>query len=135
MFLGVVPGDVKAKPRILYLNYKKDSKGHEEWKWSNNKKYELLDEENLLPNLLSWSACLIDHSAIIFGGRNKNDFSNDVYKVQLRPSFEEAEHEIEHHATLLNSTIEKHCDIWQEEPKKRELIDKAIKNLPFLFEI
>ena len=67
----------------------------------------------------------VDHSVILFGGRISNEWSNVVYKVQLRPEYENNLKEIKAQATRLDATITRACDKWQEEPKKQELTDTA----------
>lgn len=91
--MGVAPAHEQPF-RMLYLTPSKDSLGREEWKWYVDEKHELLDNRFRLPVRTSWSACLMNHKIILFGGRHGEEFSNDTIVLQLRPGYVTAKEEI-----------------------------------------
>ena len=100
---GNIDAQVQSKPRILCLNHNKDTQDKAEWKWKTYDLSESLDTK--LPELLSWGACLINHSVILFGGRQGNQFSNEIFKVQLRPEYVTAVKELETMAGILKNKV------------------------------
>jgi hypothetical protein len=77
------PRSQELQSRVLYLR----RYSHSEWKWHINCEHEVLDDDHRLPLKTSWSACLINHKVILFGGRLGESFSNEVIVVQLRPRY------------------------------------------------
>jgi hypothetical protein len=101
---GNIDAQVQSRPRILSLNHNKDTQYNTEWKWKTYDLCESLDTK--LPNLLSWSTCLIEYSVILFGGQQGNYFSNEVIKVQLCPEYVTSLKEIGIHGSLLYQRVE-----------------------------
>ena len=130
--LGQVQGQVRSHPRILYLRHKKDSNGKDEWSWSNHEIYESLGLKYKIPNFLSWSASLINHSVFLFGGRSGKFFSNNLYKVQLRPDFVSRKNNLLSMTKSYSIEIEqalKNCD---SELQKEELLREVQARLSIL---
>ena len=92
--------------RILYLSRTMDGHGREEWKWEVNEDHELLDTSFRLPVRASWSACLINHTIILFGGRHGNQFTNETIVLQLRPNFVNALEEITESTRSIHCTLD-----------------------------
>ena len=131
---GNVAAQVKSDSRILSLSHSKDSEGRSEWIWQAEGKYQSLDREDKLPNLLSWSAVYIDHSVILFGGRkpNNDEWSDKIFKVQLHPMYNEALERIRQSSKNLNRIVELQSRRFREQPKKIGLREAAVSELRFL---
>ena len=127
---GNIDAQVQSNPRIFSLNHNKDKRYNVEWKWKTFELYESLDRK--LPNLLSWSACLVDHSVILFGGRQEDKFSNEVFKVQLHPEYVVSLRSIQSMARLLNQAVGKASKQYYQEKAKEEIVNLARSELEFI---
>ena len=130
--LGLVQGHIRSHPRILYLAHKKDSDGKDEWSWSNHEIYESLGMKYKIPNYLSWSASLINHSVFLFGGRSGKFFSNDLYKVQLRPDFVSQKNNTISMTKSYNNQIEKDLKNCDSELQREEMLREILASLTAL---
>ena len=94
--------------------------------------YDSLDEEFQLPNLLNWSAVKFEHSVVLFGGRSGNEFSNRLFRVQLRPEFEDSQRLVLAASEELEGVLTRESKKYPEQPKIRELKNTAWSQLPSL---
>ena len=131
---GNVAARVKSDSRILSLSHGKDSEGKSEWIWRAEGKYQALDREYKLPNLLSWSAVYIDHAVILFGGRkpDSDEWSDKIFKVQLHPMYNVALERVKQSSRKLNSLVEQQVNRFREQTKKDGLRQAAVSELKLL---
>lgn len=84
-----------------------DGKNREEWKWSVDENHKGLQLSCRLPVRASWSACLMNHNIIPFGGCHGEHCSNETTALQLRPTCASAKEEIQENVrTMRHDTDE-----------------------------
>jgi len=73
-----------GKPLTMIVLKRTLTDGGEFWTLEPFKPLEL-PEEHCLPAMTSWTACLLNHEVLLFGGRSGEAFSSALYAIRLRP--------------------------------------------------
>lgn len=73
-----------------------DIDGIHDFEWNEHDSYKLLDEKHQFQPYVNWSACILNHTAILFGGRQGNDdFSNNMISIKLRQGMSELNEQLQ----------------------------------------